>query len=583
MYKLIGKVLNGSSTVGYDVVDTNTGNKKYMTVEQVQGLAIAGALENVKFNGSTNTIHGINGNDLRKLSRRQQTVGSIQLGSSGIFTGSKLRDIVNTTIDNYKPRILVKALMKFITEPTSGKVCALYGLRRTGKTTMMMHSIKMMQSNGVNNIAYITLTERSQLANLYKSIQQLTEKGIQYIFIDEITAVSGFIQTSATLADCYAKQGIHIVISGTDSYILKIAWRSGLYDRVVKINTTYIGYSEYARLNGGASIIDYIHDGGVLTADTFYNNSNTMEYIDTAISDNIINSLLRANNRREYGHIMELDSRGLLKKAIEQAISASNEELTAYVITDVYHNRDLGSAKQIMESIFDIDSKLDTEEVEEIVRYKLSIVKEFDAQISDEYIDELKEFLVDIGVLKEYTRYIGSRKHKVSIFVQPGLRYNQTVELIKALYETPSFYDITRSVRKQFMDKIIQGVEGSLLEHEVLLHYLNRVKQNSKSAKQSDGIYSNDIVTQFNYKGKEIDVIVGSKGKLKLIEVKRSSKIVKEQNRWLVDNEFNRYIADLFNGEIVDRIVLYLGNDEDIIVNDTNVHYRNISNYLRNN
>ncbi|MEE1504099.1 MAG: hypothetical protein UGF89_07645, partial [Acutalibacteraceae bacterium] len=51
----------------------------------------------------------------------------------------------------------------------------------------------------------------------------------------------------------------------------------------------YIGYKEYTHLNPEASILDYIHVGGVLPADIFYNEEKTKDYINTAISGNIIN------------------------------------------------------------------------------------------------------------------------------------------------------------------------------------------------------------------------------------------------------------------------------------------------------
>lgn len=315
---------------------------------------------------------------------------------------------------------------------------------------MMLQAIKKMYPTNPKSIAYITLNENNDLASLYKEIDKLIKKGIKYIFIDEITSVNGFIQSAARLADIYARQGVHIVIAGTDSYILELAGRDNLYDRVVKISTTYIGYKEYAYLVEGSDLLDYIHNGGTLKADAFYDVKRTNEYVDTSISNNIINSLIRANNLKEHSHLLELQGRGLLKKAIEQAIASANTELTTYVITEAYTNKDLGSAKQMMEQIFNIDSTLDTQEVEERVRYKLSIVKQFDATISNDYVEELREFLETLGVIKTYIRYVGRRKVAVPIFVQPGLRYNQTIELLNALFETQSF-----SIYQEALEKIL--------------------------------------------------------------------------------------------------------------------------------
>lgn len=84
---------------------------------------------------------------------------------------------------------------------------------------MMFHAIKCLLADRHEDVAYITLTEQDSLSALYQLIDDLVEKEIRYLFIDEITAVNGFIQSCALLADKYARFGIHIVIAGTDSFI----------------------------------------------------------------------------------------------------------------------------------------------------------------------------------------------------------------------------------------------------------------------------------------------------------------------------------------------------------------------------
>lgn len=67
---------------------------------------------------------------------------------------------------------------------------------------------------------------------------------------------------------------------------------------------------------------------------------------------------------------------------------------------------------------------------------------------------------------------------------------------------------------------------------------------------------------------------------LVLYEIKRSDKQVDKQYQHLVSKE----VADVLNytlgGDVKERIVLYNGKSSDIAVNDTCVHYRNISAYL---
>ncbi len=574
VFEIIAKIYNGNELVKYEVLDKSTNRKKILSVEMVQGLAMAGGLINAKFNEKTRTLSGINGHDLRILPKKQEQVEKNHDFTFHKLTGNRLWKFVKDNAEQYtKERYIIEKLMTFLTTPCNGKICALYGLRRTGKTVLMYHAIKRLFDMGKNKVAFLSLTEHDALSKLFKELQSLTEKGIEYIFIDEITALNGFLQSSALLADKYAKMGVHIVIAGTDSFVLELANRDNLYDRMLKIHTTYIGYQEYEYLNQGTDILDYIRIGGVLPADIFYNEEKTKDYINTAISNNIINSLLRGNNRKQYQRLIELAERGLLKKAIEQAIEASNEELTINVITKSYINGTLGSAKQLLEAVFHIDDTLDTEEVEDRVRYKLSIVKKFDMQISDEYVEELKDFLIEIGVIQMYTRYVCSKRRvkkvEVPIFVQPGLRYHQTVALINALCETSSFFELPKNIREQLQQKIIEDVEGNLIEHEILLCNLNKQAQQSIE------------VTQLNYEGKEIDMLIHNNESLYLFEIKRSTQAMEHQARWLINDEINDYMESFFDCKVKKREVLYLGETKTVTIQEKCIVYRNIHEFLK--
>lgn len=573
MFEVVAKIYNGNQLVKYEIMDTSTQRKKVMSVEVVQGLAMAGALVNARFNERSKTLTGLKGYDLRSLPRKQEKVKKNRGISFNYLIRDELHQFVNKGTSSYdKERYLVDELMQFLYYPCDGKICALYGLRRTGKTIMMYHAIKRLFIAGIADIAFISLTENDSLALLFKKMEGFVKKGIKYIFIDEVTAVNGFIQSSALLADTYARMGIHIVIAGTDSYVINIAGKNNLYDRVIKINTTYIGYKEYEYLNNGTTILDYIHVGGVLPADIFYNEEKTKDYINTAISGNIINSLLRANNRKQYQHLMELDSRGLLRKAIEQAIESANEQLTIDVITKSYVNNTLGSAKQLLEKIFEIDETLNTEEVEDNVRYKLSIVRDFDAEISDKYVQELKDFLIDIGTIKMYHRYVCTkrniRKLEVPIFVQPGLRYNQTAALLNSLCETPSFFEIPKQVRDLFKNKIIEDVEGNLIEHEVILSNLMR-----HAGKEIE-------VTQLMYESKEIDMIIHNSSTVYLFEIKRNKNALEEQAKWLTNKEICDCIEQIFGYKVNKKVVLYLGEDTTKTIAGETIYYKNINSFL---
>lgn len=571
MYEIIGKIYQGNNLVKYEVKDISTSQISILSQEMVQGLAMADALVNAKYNVKTQGLEGKVGYDLRKLPRKQEKKPKIN--SLNWILGDNLRKFVEEQTRTIRhERYILKDLMTFLGKNPRGKVCILYGLRRTGKTILMYQAIKRLD---LNKVAYITLTEQDSLYELYQSLDIFVRKGYKYIFIDEITEIDGFLQSSARLADEYAKKGLYIIVTGTNSFLLNLSHKNNLYDRAVLLNTTYIGYKEFCFLTENNNILDYLRFGGVLLTNSFYDVRKTNDYINTAIIDNIIKSLISANNRKQYQRLLELNERGLLRKAIEQAIESANEELTLSVITHSYKNCELGSVKQLMSSVFNIDNSLDIEEIEDRVRYKLGIVKYCDAELNNSYLEELKEFLEELGIIKYYKRYVGTSKLlktiDVPLFVQPGLRYHQTIALVNALCESKSFYTIIKKQRDLFLRKIIEDVEGNLLEHEVILSFLKKYETNHEVE-----------ITQLTYNTKEIDLIVKTEDKVYLFEIKRSSKIVENQAKWLVNKEICDYIEEnMYSQKIDKRIVLYLGKDSKVMINGVEVFYKNIETFLK--
>lgn len=573
MFEIVAAIYNGRELVKYEILDLKTKRRKIVSIEEARGIAIAGAFINAKFNGRGSNLSGINGFDLRTLPRKQDRRKN-KKRSIAVITGNRLFDMVYHNSKEFPiERYITKHVYYYNTAHDGSEICALYGLRRTGKTVCMLHTIRRLVSSGKKNVAYISLTEESSLADLYSILDKFVDRRIRYIFIDEITAVNGFIQSSALLSDKYAKLGIKITIAGTDSFIIGLASRNELYDRIIRIDTSYIGYKEYARIRSGASILDYVKTGGTLQASKIYDLKRANEYIDTAITNNIINSLLRAGNVREYGHLLELEKRGLLKKAIETAIENTNNEITASIITDSYTNGSLGSATKMIEHIFDINSALDKEEIEDRVRYRLSIVKEDKSEFSEDYIEELKDFLIEIGLIRVYNRYVFSnrrvRKVETIMFNIPALRYHQATSLIEELAGSESFYNLPVAVRNQLKNKIIEDIEGNLIETEVILSEIERHKRDSGTE-----------VTQVIYNSKEIDMLINCEDGIFLFEVKRSEKVVDDQAKWLVDNELNEYVEVYFGRKVEERTVLYNGDKAVKNIKGKEVKYLNLSEFL---
>lgn len=139
------------------------------------------------------------------------------------------------------------------------------------------------------------------MAALNKDIAILGDLSYKYLFIDEVSLMDGFIDSSSVFSDVYAAQGMKIIFSGTDSLGFYFAINDELYDRAVMVHTTYIPFKEHARLLGIHDVDEYIRYGGTLKAGeldfenkelnakdaSFRDDESTRHYIDTAICSNI--------------------------------------------------------------------------------------------------------------------------------------------------------------------------------------------------------------------------------------------------------------------------------------------------------
>ena len=157
---------------------------------------------------------------------------------TNVIIGTALERIINNQ-DIKKQRFFVKTICTYLNKPANGRILGIYGLRGTGKTVALLQAIEILLNNN-RKAAYILLNQKDTLVNLYKDIEKLINQGVNYIFIDEITYVDGFLQASNKLSDIYAKTGVHIVIAGSDSFIVRLAKANILFVRLDLIHTTYI-------------------------------------------------------------------------------------------------------------------------------------------------------------------------------------------------------------------------------------------------------------------------------------------------------------------------------------------------------
>ena len=256
----------------------------------------------------------------------------------------------------FQKRDCFETVKKYVYGETEDKVCVVYGLRRTGKTTILKQFISEFDEERFSKTAYIKCRTTDTIANLNKDIIKLRDAGYKYLFIDEVTLINDFIDSSSLFSDVYAAQGMKIVLSGTDSLGFHFAINDELYDRAVMVHTTYIPFKEHSRLLGINSIDEYIRYGGTLKAGeidfeskelndrnaSFRDDESTRYYIDTAICSNIQHSLECFKDGRYFRQLKTLYEADELTNAINRIIENINHDFTVSVITKLFKSGDDG-------------------------------------------------------------------------------------------------------------------------------------------------------------------------------------------------------------------------------------------------
>lgn len=502
---------------------------------------------------------------------------------TNIVSGTHLQMLVKG-VQKYKKRECFSILERFINAELNGKICILYGLRRTGKTTLLFQMINELPTE---ETAYIKIKTTDNMSKLTKDLDKLFKNGYRYVFIDEITLMDDFINTAALLSDVFATMGMKIVVSGTDSLGFAMANRDELYDRSVTIHTSFIPFREYAKLLGINSVDSYIEYGGTLKMEnmsfddadsafddvSFRDDESTRKYIDTAISRNIQHTLKNDNFGEYFNQLRELYEKGELTNVINRIVESMNHQFLLSVVQKRFKSHDLGSARQMF--LHEVPSErahvlYDVNE-EEIINRLKSIIdikekNETSVPVTEKHIEKVKKYLFMLDLIVECKeKYETGSDGEHIIFSQPGMRYAIAKALVYSLMQDEYFSAIPEVDKKYITAKILDDVKGRMLEDIVLL-------ETSIAAKKNKDVF------KFKFdNGAEYDMVVfdSSDCNCCLYEIKHSDKIVKEQTKHLTDETRLNITSHRF-GDIKGRYVIYRGKTT--IADD--IQYLNVEEYL---
>lgn len=502
---------------------------------------------------------------------------------TNVVTGTGLRALANS-VAKYGKRDCFSILQKFVTGSYDGKICILYGLRRTGKTTLLF---QMLSELPIEKTAYIKVQTIDDMSRLTKDLKALYELGYRYAFIDEITLLSDFIDTAAVLSDVFSMMGMKIVVSGTDSLGFAMANRDELYDRSVTIHTSFIPFREYARLLNIRSVDSYIEYGGTLKMENmsfddpdaafdevaFRDDESTRKYIDTAISRNIQHTLKNDHYGEYFNQLRELYEKGELTNVINRIVQHMNHRFVLRVVEDEFKSHDFGSAKELLlhdlpaeraTVLYDVNEKQILERLKAIIEVKEK--SETTVSITQEHIDKVKKYLLMLDLIVNCPeRYESGKQAEHIVFSQSGMRYAIAKALVYSLMQDAYFASISEADKAYITGKILDDVKGRMLEDIVLLEVCKAAPSTMEAFK-----FKFDA-------GGEFDMVIYDKTSqnCRIYEIKHSTETNEKQTLHLRDAEKCQIIENRF-GPISGKFVLYRGKDKFA----EGVQYLNVENFL---
>ena len=131
----------------------------------------------------------------RQIERRRELTKLLSsLGAGGrsstridaaVKTGRELSDWADF-VSGWDARDVFSDIMKFIHWPAESKVLIVFGLRRTGKTTMLQQAVRALTRDEFARAAYIKVRTGDTLETMDDRLSRLHRHGFRYVFIDEV-------------------------------------------------------------------------------------------------------------------------------------------------------------------------------------------------------------------------------------------------------------------------------------------------------------------------------------------------------------------------------------------------------------
>lgn len=418
--------------------------------------------------------------------------------------------IANNIDTSWRYRDFVQDIKDYI-KSSVPRVLLISGLRGVGKTTGLLQSIKGVDA------AYITAQlDEDETAEDYRI--KLKQCDAHTIVLDEYSWVKGR-ETLDGLLYTLVQNGKRVIITGTESITLNYLKYGNLIHRLIIEHVTYFSYHEYCRLNNKAltlkSCEEYLEKGGLFEDYIVTNYNSMLDYIKTAIIDNLV----------AY-------CKGSLSKDV----------ISIIVYSILY--------KAVCDSVIEYAPIYKGNYLSLVDFLELANVNpNYPIEASD--FDEISSILESVGVLVKVQNYRLKKEYRTYI-VNPSLTY----QLIKCIYK---------------LDVVDRHFLGYIYESSCMCYlYFDKPSEHTvyyAKGRRGGNDFEIDILI--------IDESYSHNRPAWVFECKLSNNTVLPETASIVNDTIDNLLAD---NDIISRFVLYNGDYKVETINGRNITYTNLFN-----
>lgn len=508
-----------------------------------------------------------------EMNSSKRRVSSNKKHGISYFVGKDLKRLIED-YRGYKHRYAFKELERFLYDAKTldkKRLLILYGLRRTGKTTLIMQALLNMKEEDFKKSAFIELNSRSEMGDLYELFKSLKEKGYRYIFLDEVTDMKDFIDGSAFLSNLFASENMRIVLSGTDSLGFIFSKEDSLYDRCYFLHISFIPFKEFSSVLGINDIDSYIEYGGTMSlSGMIYSQrkslNKTNPYVDAAIADNIQHSLAYYKNGTYFRDLYELYERKELKNVINRVVEDSNHRFALEVLNQDFISHDLGISRNNLrkeDDKYHVLDRIQRNKVEDVLKTSLGILnkKERSISLKETHREEIETYLEELEIINKVDLLSENSLTQRNIITIAGLRYSQAKELILSLKKDKAFQSLERETEEYVIERILNEIKGRMLEDIILL----------ETSLANPSLQ----VCKFLFHSGEFDMVIIYRDHSEIFEIKHSKERNISQTKNLLDEKKCVLFETKFP-KITRKVVLYRGER----AKEGEIEYQKVEEYL---